>query len=526
MGAPDRTSTRLRSTVALVAALLGLAACTAPAPPAAAPAPPAPTTAAPTPAGRFAPAACPTPNLPGVPELDLGPEFSCGYLTVPENRSNPAGRSIRIAVARAAAASPTPRPDPLVYLTGGPGGTALAAATLLVRGGLNRDRDVIFLDQRGTLHSDPLLSCPEIDEFAVQALGLSTLDPATAARSSAATRACRDRLAGRGYDLAAYNTVENAADINELRIALGIAEWNVYGVSYGSDLALQLLRDHPEGIRSLVLDSLVPPQVNLIEGFWPNAAEGYRALFDACAAQPACAGAYPNLEGEFTGAVQRLAQQPLAVELPAAPGGRVVIDGYTFANLVVVQSLSPGNYPGLPALIHGVATGDGRAAAEALVKGVPPPGIIGYGLSFGVFCREQIAFTDTARILATAQQALPELPDTVLALPPQAARIVDDCEVWDVGSADPAVHAETRSDVPVLLLSGSFDAVTPPSWARIAAEGLPRARVLDFPGLGHDVVAASDCARAITVDFLERPQGGYDTGCLSRVTVPEFTAGP
>ena len=114
------------------------------------------------------------------------------------------------------------------------------------------------------------------------------------ARSSAATRACRDRLAGRGYDLAAYNTVENAADINELRIALGIAEWNVYGVSYGSDLALQLLRDHPEGIRSLVLDSLVPPQVNLIEGFWPNAAEGYRALFDACAAQPACAGAYPT----------------------------------------------------------------------------------------------------------------------------------------------------------------------------------------------------------------------------------------
>ena len=114
----------------------------------------------------------------------------------------------------------------------------------------------------------------------------------------------------------------------------------------------------------------------------------------------------------------------------------------------------------------------------------------------------------------------------MLALPPQAARIVDDCEVWDVGSADPAVHAETRSDVPVLLLSGSFDAVTPPSWARIAAEGLPRARVLDFPGLGHDVVAASDCARAITVDFLERPQGGYDTGCLSRVTVPEFTAGP
>lgn len=502
----------------LVAALLTLAGCSAPAAPAS-----TPTTPAAAPA--FAAAPCPTPNLPGVPELDLGPQFRCGYLTVPEDRSVPGGRTIRIAVARVAATSPTPRPDPLVFLTGGPGGSALATAVLLVQGGINRDREVIFLDQRGTLHADPLLSCVEIDDFAGQALGLSTLDPATAQRSTAATRTCRDRLAGQGYDLAAYDTAENAADIAELRTALGITAWNVYGVSYGSDLALQLLRDHPEGIRSLVVDSLVPPQVNLIEGFWPNAAEGYRALFEACASQPACAAAYPDLPNEFVGAVQRLAQQPLVVDLPAAPDGRVLIDGWKFANLVAVQSLSPGNYAGLPSLIHSVATGDGRAAAEALVKGVLPPGIAGYGLAFGVFCREQIAFTDTARIQATAKRALPDFPDAVLALPPQAPRIVEDCGAWNVGSADPGVHDVTRSDVPVLLLSGSFDAVTPPSWARVAAEGLSRARVVEFPGLGHDVLAASDCGRAITVDFLERPEGGYDTGCLDRVTVPEFVTG-
>jgi pimeloyl-ACP methyl ester carboxylesterase len=76
------------------------------------------------------------------------------------------------------------------------------------------------------------------------------------------------------------------------------------------------------------------------------------------------------------------------------------------------------------------------------------------------------------------------------------------------------------------LLAGTFDAITPPRWARQAAEGLSRARVLEFPGLGHSVVPASDCARAILVDFLDRPDGGYDTACLDSVTVPEFDAGP
>jgi pimeloyl-ACP methyl ester carboxylesterase len=477
---------------------------------------------------HFREAPCPTPNVPGIPELELGPEFSCGYLTVPEDRSDPGGPTIDVAVARARAVAADPRPDPLVWLTGGPGGTALATAVLQVQAGLNRDRDVVFVDQRGTLHSRPFLSCPEIDRFVAEAVTLSALDPATGERSDAATRACRDRLAAAGHDLARYDTTENAADIADLRTALGIPEWNVYGVSYGTDLALQLLRDHPEGIRSLVLDSLVPPQVDLVEGFWPNAADGYRAVFDACAAQPACAAAYPDLAAEFPATVARLAREPLVVDVPDPAGSAstsVVLDGYTFANLVVVQSLAPGTYAGLPALVHGVATGDGRAAAEALLATVPPPGLIGYGLTFGVFCREQVAATDRARVQSAARAALPAFPAEVLARPPQAPRVFDDCAIWDVGAADASVHEPVRSAVPALLLAGTFDAITPPRWAWQAAEGLSRARVLEFPGLGHSVVPASDCAQAILVGFLDRPGGGYDTACLDSVTVPEFDTG-
>jgi pimeloyl-ACP methyl ester carboxylesterase len=123
---------------------------------------------------------------------------------------------------------------------------------------------------------------------------MSIMAASTAEKDLAAVRACHARLVGDGNDLASFDTSENASDIADLRTALGIREWNVYGVSYGNDLALQLLRDHPDGIRSLTVDSVVAPQINLIERFWPIAAEGLTALFDACAAEPTCARASPG----------------------------------------------------------------------------------------------------------------------------------------------------------------------------------------------------------------------------------------
>jgi pimeloyl-ACP methyl ester carboxylesterase len=232
----------------------------------------------------FEPAACPNPIVPGEPHFDLDAEFECGYLTVPEDRSRPDGRTIRIPIARQPARSPTPRNDPIVFLAGGPGGTGLLEQS--AASGWNTDRDVVFVSQRGTLKANPFLSCPEIDEFTERSAQLVMADPATSTASAAATSACRDRHAREGWDLAAYNTTENAADVADLRTALGVAEWNVYGVSYGTNLALQLLRDHPEGIRAMVLDGVVPPQTRSVEVDWAAAAAGYRALFDSCAQQP------------------------------------------------------------------------------------------------------------------------------------------------------------------------------------------------------------------------------------------------
>lgn len=473
----------------------------------------------------FEAAPCPQPNVPGVPAADLGPEFSCGFLTVPENRSIPDGRTIKVAVARAAAQSPQPRPDPLVYLTGGPGGSGLALGNSLVGMGLNRDRDLILVDQRGTLHAEPALFCPELDEFNAVALSMSTQDPATGERGLNALRACHDRLTGDGIDLSAFNTPENVADIADLRTALGIAEWNVYGVSYGSDIALQLVRDRPDGIRSVVLDSLVPPQVNLVEQMWPSAAEGLAALFDACAAQPSCDRAYPDLAGQFSATVRRLAAEPMVVNVPGAgdiPPRRVIVDGYQLANMVISATLNTSAIPGLPKAIHAFATNDVPTLLDGMLAPVATgASLVGAGLTYGVFCREGAASTDTPTVLALAQPALPGLPAEVLSLVPQIPRIIEECGVWNAGRADPAVLAPVRSDIPTLLLTGTLDAVTPPSQAELAAEGLPNGRVVRIPGSGHDVLSQSPCAQQITIDFLDAPTD-YDAGCAAAVQVPAF----
>ena len=166
----------------------------------------------------------------------------------------------------------------------------------------------------GLITPTPSSDVPEADEFVNDAISVPFTAESTTAGDAAATQKCRDRLAATGVDLAAYNTAENAADIADLRVALGIDTWNVYGVSYGSNLALSVLRDHPQGIRSVVLDSVSPPANNIVENWWTAPASSFKAIFAACAAQPSCARAYPNLAADFTATVNRLDKTPVVVQ--------------------------------------------------------------------------------------------------------------------------------------------------------------------------------------------------------------------
>ncbi len=450
------------------------------------------------------------------PTLPPSVKARCGYLVVPENRALRNGRTIRIAVAVIPAVKRAIA-DPLVYVDGGPGGAPLLSTAALIGEGLNARNDLIVVDQRGTYYSKPQLTCPVIDRFFRRLVGVVYDAPSTRAEHVAATRTCRAQLAERGIDLAAYNTTENAADFADLRRALGYQQWNVYGISYGTNLALNLVRIDSAGIGSLILDSTEPPNLVSLPAFWPQASAGFTSLFATCAAQPICRSRYPRLEERFSALVRKLESHPVTTHVPSqAAGGEVAVttDGGALANWLVSMSFATAEFKEVPAWIDELADGRPQHIAASRASSITPPGLIGYGLTFGVICSEWYPFAAYPEILSKGRRVLPSYPSTVLEEPPQFTYVTDDCREWDVPKAPATVREPVRSSIPTLILSGTFDAVTASPWAKAAAAMLPNARLVMFRGVGHGVAPASKCAQAVVQSFLARPHAP-DLRCLA-----------
>src|SRR5271168_2559840 len=456
---------------------------------------------------RFEPAACPS-----IPVKPLA-NASCGYLVVPEDRSQPHGSTIRLVVAIIPARSARPRPDPVVYLAGGPGGIALNEADLAVAIGLNRDRNLILMDQRGTLYSEPALTCPEVDQFFVRSLGLALDDPPTGRLHAAAARACYLRWSATGRNLSAYNTTENAADFADLRMALGISNWNVFGVSYGTNLALTLMREHPEGIRSVVIDSVEPPSVVNVGRFWGNACEGFDNLFRACAQKPGCSSGQAGLGETFARLVRELESHPVSTSVmpeKGKPPVKVVIDGGKLVNWLVDMSFATADYPHVPEWIGELANGHPEKIALSIAQPVlaTPEGYICYGLTYGVICGEWVPYESESDVLMQGRRAFPDFPDSVLTPAVHFTYVYDDCRGWQVNKGPVAQRSATRSNIPTLILSGSFDAITPPGWGQIAANTLPNSTVLVITGVGHFAAHESPSAQREIASFLTDPKIG------------------
>ncbi|MER5203763.1 alpha/beta fold hydrolase [Streptomyces sp. NPDC002825] len=469
---------------------------------------------------RFVPGPCPS-----TPEPIPG---RCGLLEVPESRGHRGGRTIRLTVAIIPATSTTPAQDPVVFMEGGPGGDAIGAIPFLVASGVNRDRDLIVMTQRGGLYSQPNLACPEIDRFNAAAVGLRYDAPSTGRLLVRAAKQCRDRLTADGIRLSSYNTTENAADFADLRKALRIRKWNVYGYSYGTDLALTYLRRHPEGIRSVAIDSVVPPQIVSLPWAWDSAREGINAIFAACEAQPACERRYPDLPRTLTQQVRRLEANPLTLTVPPPGGGapvKVVLDGGALVNLLVADG---GGMPAVdvPAALDELAHGNPERFARAQAAGATPAvGEFAHGLTQSVACAEWAPGYSKEDLLEAGRRAFPGWPDTVLAHAPQLPFEHDLCRVWDVPDRTAIQRVTTYSDVPTLIVSGTFDAKTGASWGPYAGRTLPRSTAVRIPGIGHFVVPQSPCAQRVLASFLTRPTAP-DTGCVAGLAPKPFTITP
>ena len=478
---------------------------------------------------RFEPATCP--KIQGVEWLATA---DCGYLTVPEDRSKPNGRTIQLMVARHRAQSPEKRPDPILYLEGGPGDIAQLEIDAIVKANFIRDRDIWVVSQRGTWSSKPALICAASNNFARELLGLRFYSEATKRAHFAASRACRDELIATGADLSAYNSSESVADLADLRKALGIARWNVYGNSFGTYTAQTLMRADPEGIRSVVLDSVLPTSYSIPVNWW-NTRYGFENLFEACAAQPACNAAHPHLEQTFTGLVKKLEAKPLTPTISDPITGKqieVTIDGGALVDWLRNQTYGVPTLQAAPDTISGLAAGR-RDSIETIAKDragrAPPyhPGApaLGDGLAVGTTCREDNLGTPQ-ELAAAGRGAFPDYPASVQREGIGGwAYVQEDCrEVWKFPRAPKSMHEPVLSNIPTLLLSGTFDTLTSLAGARAAASRLSRATIVSIPGIGHTVSPWSPCAQEIVVAFYDAPERAPDTSCVGALKPATFTS--
>lgn len=269
---------------------------------------------------RFEPGPCPFEAEPEVLE-----QFRCGSLTVLEDRARPDGRTLKLAVAVLSSTSDTPLPDPVVLVPGGPGDSYLRRFAGAVVSTFRADREVVVLDPRGTGFSEPSV-CSDLDQERQRIRWVVDLEPEERRREElAALERCRREIEREGIDVSQYNTRTDALDLDDLRRALGYDRWNFLGSSYGALVALEGLRTTPKGIRSVVLDGPVPPDVGRsIEEQNRKFADALSRLFSLCAEEPSCDSALPDAEARFWDAIEGLDREPMVIPT----GGRAgLVDG-------------------------------------------------------------------------------------------------------------------------------------------------------------------------------------------------------
>ncbi len=439
--------------------------------------------------------------------------IECGILSVPENRRATTSRTIRLPVMIFRSRSKTPAADPVIFLPGGPGGSAVAQKKSGKTNPFLDDRDYILLEPRGAKMAQSALECPQINTLKGEISAGRLKGKADNALASAAAD-CRAALTASGVDLNGYTSAETAADIDDLRLALGYSQWNVFGHSYGTRLALTVLRDYPNSVRSVILDSVLPPEANFDESASANLLRSLHVVFDGCATNPACHAAYPEPEKDFFALVAAADKTPLPLKLTTADGKPVIAGGAEVVDAIYSALHNPGQIPLLPRIVSDATHGKYEALA-ALVKDNQGPSGYAWGLRLSVWCGEEMPFEDARGVEHQTS------PAYGLGRIDERTASIAMCRAWNVAKADDKEKLPVKSDVPVLVLTGEFDPDTPPDWGRGLLANMPNAAVVLFPGNSHGA-GFNRCGAQIETAFLRDPKAPVVAGCAQKMRGADF----
>ena len=463
---------------------------------------------------RFEPGPCFLADCSGLEHDD---SIVFGHLRVPESRERSDGRQLALAVVILKATGAQPQPDPVMYLPGGPGVSGIRRLEVFRDHPLRQERDIVLMDFRGLGYSEPAL-CPDLGRGFWTLLASQTTAEDLIQAKVAHFLACRETLVEAGVDLGAYHSAAIVADLDDLRRALGASAWNLYGVSYGTRIALTYLRDRPEAVRSAILDSAVPLGTRHMLEVATAYQRTLAGVFQACAGDPVCHDAAPRLEERFRSASRDLQREPLVVPMASMksgsglPGDAFTVDFHDM-HLAFHQLLyNRESYPILPLLVDAFAERDVIALGNLLGRFSDRLDRFSFGHFILVSRHDNGIYLD---------DPIPGDQDLVRGLSYLMADIAA-AQAWQSPMGGSEEMVPVRSDRPVLILAGEMDPITPPTYGVIAGRTLPNSQVLRFPAVGHSVSFSTICARDIAVAFIERPDQAPDSGCIEATGSIEF----
>lgn len=433
----------------------------------------------------------------------------CGTYDVYENRATKKGRKITLKIVLIPATGDKREPDPFVYFAGGPGGSATEDASGLAQAfpQILAHRDMLFVDQRGTGGSHPL-DCKFYDPADLQTyLGyFFPLDD---------VRKCREQLETNS-DLKLYTTTIAADDMDEVRAALGYERFNLFGGSYGTRAALTYLKRHPQHVRTALLQGISPTDHFMPSDFPQQTERALQGVLSECLADKTCSEAFPNIKEETKSVLAELIKGPVEVEVQKPKSNdkvKVKLSRDLAAEAIRYMLYAPVPAGRVPLMLHLASQGNYVPLTYAAIQyrtNLVSSGSNGMYLS--VTCAEDLPWIKPGEGERMAANTF--LGDYRLRQQREA------CTLWPRGEIERDYAQPVKSDLPVLILTGQWDPVTPPSNAERVAKTLTNSLNIVVPSGAHglDGLEGMDCIDNLIVDFVERGASkGLDTSCVKSI---------
>jgi len=446
--------------------------------------------------------------------IDAGPGSSsmmarCGSLIRPLDPSGEEPGEIELRIAVVPALNLSPEPDPLVPIAGGPGQGSVQFYAAYYRAfeDVRRNRDILLIDQRGTGES-ATMDC-EFDDDMLEGDYSVEL-------TMEYTERC---LAELPYDPRFFTTSVAVTDIEAVREALGYPSLNLYGVSYGSRVAQHFARRYPDSTRTVVIDGVVPPQISLGPEIATESQKAIDKILARCAADESCNERFPDLAGDFRRVVRDLRDVGVEISVPHPSTGRpeeILFSNAEFSAAVRLLAYHPNSMALIPLLIHEAGRGNlVPLGSQYMMTTIAMMDALSLGMHNAVMCTEDVPFYDKTTIdydgLAASYMGLFQL---------EALEAI--CSVWPAGPIDEGFKAPLATSLPVLLLSGDADPITPPSYADLAAVDLENATHLIGRNQGHGQIRVG-CTPRLVADFIASADvAEIDASCLERSFVMPF----